>query len=169
MKALLPFCSFLLCFFSACTESQTITFKTAPIPLMASGPLFEGTNTAQGDFSPNIADYLKQQGLALSSLENATLQKVSLTLTDSLNSDLVGEITLQLAADQVDMQKVAVLNPVPAGQTLLTLNVAQEQKKIADLLRQNKMLLVADVNLKKDMESDWQATAVLEFLLTVKK
>ncbi len=169
MKALLPFYGLLLCFFFACTESQTITFKTAPIPLVASGPLFEGTNTAQGDFSPNIADYLKQQGLALSSLENATLQKVSLTLPDSLNSDLVGEITLQLAADQVDMQKVAVLNPVPAGQTQLTLNVAQEQKKIADLLRQNKMLLVADVNLKKDMEADWQATAVLEFLLTVKK
>jgi len=90
-------------------------------------------------------------------------------LPDSLNSDLVSEITLQLAADQVDMQKVAVLNPVPAGQTQLTLNVAQEQKKIAELLQQNKMLLVADVNLKKDLEADWQATAVLEFLLTIKK
>jgi len=90
-------------------------------------------------------------------------------LPDSLNSDLVSEITLQLAADQVDMQKVAVLNPVPAGQTQLTLSVAQEQKKIADLIQQNKMLLVADVNLKKDMDADWQATAVLEFLLTVKK
>jgi len=169
MKAILSFCLILLFFCFACTESQTITFKTPPIPLVAAGPLFEGTNTAQGDFSPNIADYLKQQGLPLSSLENATLQKVSFTLPDSLNSDLVSEITLQLAADQVDMQKVAVLNPVPAGQTLLTLNVAQEQKKIVELLRQNKMLLVADVNLKKDLEADWQATAVLEFLLTIKK
>jgi len=169
MKVLLSFSSFLLCFFFACTESQTITFKTAPIALVASGPLFEGANTAQGDFFPNIADFLKQQGLELSALENATLQTVSLTLPDSLNSDLVSEITLQLAADQVDMQKVAVLNPVPAGQTQLTLSVAQEQKKIADLIQQNKMLLVADVNLKKDMDADWQATAVLEFLLTVKK
>jgi len=169
MKFLPPFLGFLLCFFFACTESQTITFQTAPITLVALGPLFEGTNTAQGDFSPHIADYLKQQGLAPSSLQNATLQKVFLTLPDSLPSDLVSEITLQLAADQVDMQKVAVLNPVPAGQTQLTLSVAQEQKKIADLLQQNKMLLVADVNLKKDMGADWQATAVLEFLLTIKK
>ncbi len=169
MKVLLSFLLYLLCFCVACTESQTITFKTAPITLVASGPLFEGSNTAQGDFSPNIAAFLQQQGLAPSSLQNATLQKVSLVLPDSLHADLVSEITLQLAADQVDMQKVAVLNPVPAGQTQLTLSVAQEQKKIADLLQQNKMLLVADVNLKKDLEADWQATAVLEFLLTIKK
>lgn len=169
MKVILSFCFVLLCFCFACTEPQTLTFKTPPIAMVASGPLFEGTNTAQGDFFPNIADYLKQQGLPLSSLENATLQMVSFALPDSLNSDIVGEITLQLAADQVDMQKVAVLNPVPAGQTQLTLSVAQEQKKIAALLKQNKMLLVADVNLKKDLEADWQATAVLEFLLTIKK
>jgi hypothetical protein len=169
MKVLLLLLGASACLFMACSDSQTLTFKTQPIALVASGPLFEGANTAQGEFMPQLEAYLKQQGLDAKDLQKAELQKVSITLPDSLNSDLLSEVTLQLAADQVDMQKVAVLNPVPEGQTNITLQVAQEQKKIADLLRQNKVLLVADANIKKDLAADWHGEAVLEFLLTLKK
>ncbi len=157
------------CFFTACSDTQIIAFKTPSITLTASGPLFEGANTAQGEFAPQIEAYLRQQGIDPKRLQKAQLQQVHITLPDSLNSDLLSEITLQLAADQVDMQKVAVLNPVPAGQTQLTLQVAQDQQKIVDLLQQNKILLVADANIKKDLDADWHGQVVLEFLLTVKK
>lgn len=157
------------CLFTACMESQTLTFKTQPVNLVASGPLLEGANTAQGEFMPQIAAYLQQQGLDAKNLQQAVLKQVSIVLPDSLNSDLLSELTFQMAADQVDMQKVAVLNPVPAAQTQLSLNVAQEQKKIADLLQQDKVLLVVDANLKKDLDADWHSQVILEFLLTIKK
>jgi hypothetical protein len=169
MKVLLFVLGIYACLLSACSESQTLIYKTQAIKLSATGPLFEGANTAQGEFSPQLEAYLQQQGLDNQALLQAELQKVSIVLPDSLNSDLLSEITFQLAADQVDMQKVAVLNPVPAAQTQLSLKVAEEQKKITDLLRQDKVLLVVDANLKKDLNADWHGQATLEFLLTVKK
>jgi hypothetical protein len=169
MKALLSLFGLAALLLAACGKPQTLSFKTAAIPLSASGPLFEGANTAQGSFTPDIAAFLKQNGLEDATLEKALLKQATIILPDSLNSDLLSEITLQLASDAVDMQKVGVLNPVPPGQLRLDVQVAQEQEKIEDLLQQPSVLLVADVNLKKDQESDWQAQAVLEFTLTVKR
>jgi hypothetical protein len=89
-------------------------------------------------------------------------------LPDSMNSSLLSEITLQLAADQVDMQKVGVLNPVPEGQTKLTLNIAKEQEKIGKILQQADMTFVADVNIKKDTANSLPIKGIFEFKITIK-
>jgi hypothetical protein len=169
MKNLLFLVGFATLFLAACGESHTLTFRTPPVVLTAEGPLFEGSNTAQGQFGPALADFLKQQGYALSDLDEATLTKATLSLPDSLDSDLLSEVTLQLAADQVDMQKVGVLNPVPANQTQLELQTAREQQKIKQLLQQNTVLVVADVNLRADTATNWTATGVFEFSITVNR
>jgi hypothetical protein len=169
MNKLILLTAVLAILLSSCRESHTLTFRTQPIVLTASGPLFEGANTAQGQFNPALADFLKQQGFSIDNLDEALLTKASLVLSDSLNSDLISEVTLQLASDDVDMQKVGVLNPVPANQTQLDMSIAQEQQKIADLLRQNNVLVVADVNLRADTAVDWTAKGTLEFSITVKR
>jgi hypothetical protein len=80
----------------------------------------------------------------------------------------MSEITLQLAADAADMQKVAVLNPVPEGKKSFDLQVAQAQENVEKVLKQNKMTFVADFNAKKEMESDLVLKGKFDFILTVK-
>jgi hypothetical protein len=67
------------------------------------------------------------------------------------------------------MQKVGVLNPVPEGQTALSLQVAQEQKEIAAFLRQPAMTFVADINVKKDTMPDLHLKGIFEFQITVNR
>lgn len=128
MKALLFVFASGIFFLISCTQQEVLTFSTDEVSMLASGPLMEGSNTAKGEFQPALEQWLKEKGASLADVKEARLLKASLTLPDSMNSSLLSEITLHLAAEKADMQKVGVLNPVPEGQTALTLQVAQEQK-----------------------------------------
>jgi hypothetical protein len=105
----------------------------------------------------------------MADVREAKLVKASLILPDSMNSTLISEITLHLAAEKADMQKVGVLNPVPEGQTGLVLQTAQEQKNIADFLRQTSMAFVVDINVKKDTPSDLHLKGIFDFQITLKR
>jgi hypothetical protein len=169
MKVLLFFILLPTLFFLSCSsESKDLVFTTPEIILQADGPLLEGANTAQGNFKSTLAEFLKTTGTSLDKVSEATLIGVTLILPDSMNSSLLSEITLQLAADNVDMQKVGVLNPVPEGQTRLTLNIAKEQEKIGKILQQTDITFVADVNIKKDTASSLPIKGIFEFKITVK-
>lgn len=169
MKALLFFFGFGVFFFAACTQQEALTFNTGEVNMLASGPLMEGSNTAQGEFKPALEQWLKEKGASLADVKEARLLKATLSLPDSMNSSLLSEITLHLAAEKADMQKVGVLNPVPEGQTTLALQVAQEQKNIADFLRQPAMTFVADVNVKTDTMPDLQVKGNFEFQITINR
>jgi hypothetical protein len=154
--------------FSSCSKGREINYSTDEIILTASGPIMEGANTATADFTLALNDFLQKNGSSLAELSDARLQKATLSLPDSLDNGLMSEITLQLAADAADMQKVAVLNPVPEGKKVLELQVAQEQNGVEKILKQNKMTFVADFNAKKEMENDLVLKGKFEFVLTVK-
>jgi hypothetical protein len=169
MKVLLFNLAICTLLFAACAQPETVTFSTGEVSLTASGPLMEGSNTAQGEYTPALEQFLKTKGATLADVTDATLTKATLMLPDSMNSSLISEITLQLAAEKADMQKVGVMNPVPEGQTTLELKTAQEQEKIADFLRQPNMTFVADINIKKDTTPDLNLKGMFEFQITIKK
>jgi hypothetical protein len=154
---------------ASCAKKEILTFSTTEVDLTASGPLMEGSNTAQGEFQPALEAWLKSKGANMTDVTDAKLVKASLSLPDSMNSSLISEITLHLASEQVDMQKVGVLNPVPEGQTALSLQVAQDQKEIAAFLRQPAMTFVADINVKKDTMPDMHLKGIFEFQITVNR
>lgn len=81
---------------------------------------------------------------------------------------MVNEITLQLAADDAPMQKVAVLNPVPQGVRAVALQAAQEQKGIDRFFKQNAMYIVADINLNADHDDNLELKDNFRFEITVK-
>lgn len=154
----------------SCGKVDTVEFKPAPVILTAEGPLFEGSNTAQGVLDgAELEDFLRREGHADAALRSARLVAVRIsTSNDTLTLDDIDGITLQLAAPQVDMQNVAVLNPVPTGQNSVDLRVAAEQEQIASLIRQPALTFVADINLKKDIEADVKVICALVFELDVK-
>lgn len=169
MKVLPLFLLSCALFFVACGSSEVCSFTTEEVSMLASGPLMEGSNTAQGEYQPALEKWLQSKGASMADVREAKLVKASLVLPDSMNSSLISEITLHLAAEKADMQKVGVLNPVPEGQTGLVLQTAQEQKKIADFLRQPSMTFVADINVKKDTMPDLHLKGIFEFQITLNR
>jgi hypothetical protein len=154
----------------SCGKVSTLEFKPAPVTLTAEGPLFEGSNTAQGVLlNAELEALLAKGGYRGAAVKSARLVSAQIfTEADTLTLDNLSEITLQLAAPDVDMQKVAVLNPVPAGSKSAALQVAGEQEKIAKLLLQPALTLVADVNLKQDAEATLAVKCQLVFEINVK-
>jgi hypothetical protein len=155
---------------SSCGKVSTLEYKTAPITLTAEGPLFEGSNTAQGTFSgAELESFLGKSGYSGAAIKSARLVSAQIfTESDTLNLDNISGITLQLAAPNVDMQQLAVLNPVPSGISNVSLQVAAEQEKIISLLRQPDLTCVADINLKQDYEANLALKCLLIFEVKVK-
>jgi hypothetical protein len=155
---------------TSCGKVSTLEYKPALITLTAEGPLFEGSNTAQGILmGAELEAFLGKDGYRGAAIKSARLVSARIfTESDTLTLDNISEITLQMAAPEVDMQKVAVLNPVPAGQMSVNLQVAAEQEKIAKLLQQPALTCVADINLKQDSDANLTVKCELVFEIQVK-
>ncbi|MFN4081895.1 MAG: hypothetical protein ACK4NS_13435 [Saprospiraceae bacterium] len=153
---------------AACASKRTVEYTIADVDLIAEGPLFEGANTAQAthSFDPDkLKDLL---GAYPGQIVAVRLVAAELSLPDTLNFDIANEITLQLAADNAPMQKVAVLNPVPKGARSVALQAAAAQKGVDRLFKQSAMYLVADINLNADHDNDLALRGNFKFEIVVK-
>jgi hypothetical protein len=167
-KTLLLFVAALTILISSCSKGREIIFTTDEITMTASGPIMEGSNTATAEINLQLSDFLQKNATSLAELAAVKLSKATFMLPDTVDTALMSEVTLQLAADNAAMQKVAVLNPVPEGKKIFDLQVAQEQKDLEKTMKQDKVTFVADFNAKKEIESDLVFKGKFEFILTLK-
>jgi hypothetical protein len=152
---------------AACQEAQTLEFSTGEVQLSAEGPLFEGSNTVTGEYASQLESFLGAKGFQLSQLREARLSAASIALPAGDSSARVSQMTFSLVADAVEMQELGVLNPVPEGSGPFALNLAQEQKGVADFLRQPRMTFILDATLPQDRDSSLALTGNFTFSLTL--
>jgi len=146
-----------------CTGAgEKLSLETGKVVLVASGPLYEGSNTATAEWTP------VRESVEGKKITSARVSKIRLTGT-GLYADLFSDITFSLAATGADMCRVGVLNPVAVGDSTWELQVAEEQKNIEDFFKGKPITLVADVNLKRDLEADLNLTAEVVFETEFKK
>jgi hypothetical protein len=169
MRVLLSILLGSILLFSGCSKSRTLSFSIENLPISAEGPLFEGSNTAQGNYEVALEAFLAENGSDLDQLKSIRLKSASLsTSADSLNFDQIKAITLQFASDQTEMVDGGVLNPVPAGQQKVALKMPAEPKNLADFFRQKQFTIVSDLDLKQDQESNLGLLGNFEFEVVVK-
>jgi len=153
----------------SCGKVETYTFSTGDVELTAEGPLFEGANTATGDYTVDLSSFLEEHGAKISDISEAKLKSAQLTILDTLNFNFVNEITLLIAGDVADMQKVGVLNPVPGDQSRVEVQVAQDQSKIAAFFKEAMMTYVVDFNITQDTFIDVRMIGNFEFDISLKQ
>lgn len=146
----------------ACGKTEVITIESQAVSLLEEYPM-EGANTVTGVWSVDLGD------VDASKIKKGKLVSVRFEMESPETTDGLEEVTVQLAASGASMQKVAVLNPVPAGQQTMAPTVADSQANLADLLKQKEITIVADINLKEDIEGELALNAVLTFEIEVKK
>lgn len=146
----------------ACGKTEKVDYSTDEIVLTAEGPLYDGSNTATATWKADMADILGEGKMA-----GARLTAVTITAAEPADLALINDITLQFAGKDVAMQKVAFLNPLPDGSTSVTLQVADEQKGLADFFALSEITIVADLNLKGEYEGNMTLKAKLDFSFDV--
>lgn len=176
MKKLLPifpalFAALLLFGLSQCApaelENQTLSCKN--IEVLASGPLFMGSNTAQGSCRPQLEAWMEGKGLQPTQIRDVRLESATVHLPDTGIGVPLESISLLFAADELDMQTLGVLNPVPENQNPVQINVAEVQKTMIEWLEQPQFTAVLDCGLAEDLMDDLRLTLDLEFSIIVKK
>jgi len=134
--------------------------------LTAEGPLFEGENTAQGVIDlTEILSASDQNAL----FTKAALSKFVLSLPDGSNFDKFSQMTLLIVSATSEMQKVAVINPIPEDAALLSFQIAAEQGGTAALLNGDDLTFVLDFTLKEDLDDDLIFSASYKFEGITKK
>lgn len=152
-----------------CGKSETLLYESGPIQLTAEGPLFEGTNTAQGSWQPGMGEFLKENGATLDQLREARVLSALLSTSDDAGFSGMRSASVMLASDASDMQQVAVLNPFPQEQDSAELTIAGEQKGLAGHLRQEQVTVVADLDIDMDSDEDRHVIGSFTIELTIKR
>ncbi|MEZ4758160.1 MAG: hypothetical protein R2817_15190 [Flavobacteriales bacterium] len=152
---------------SACTDPEHLTFESGPIDLTAAGPLFEGSNTAQGEWNTGLEAYLTEQGHSIGDLREARLTSATIAGADSTGLQGIRSVSVQWMGGAQGMQQMAVRNPLPADSASVRLTVADEQPKLAELLAQGTVTVVADLDLDADSDADRHVIGSFTLELTV--
>lgn len=169
LRHLLPSVLIVVTLLAGCGKSETLLYESGPIPLSAEGPLFEGTNTAQGTWNPGMAAFLKKHGATTDQLREARVLGAMLSGTGEEGFSGIRSISVMLASDASDMQQVAVLNPFPQEQGRAELTVADEQKGLVGHLQQETVTVVADLDLDADSDADRHVIGNFTIELTIKR
>jgi hypothetical protein len=157
----------LLLAFTACSEPERLTFESGPVHLVASGPLFEGSNTAQGEWTTGLEAFLEAGGHQLADLREVRLTRASIAAADSTGLRGIRSVSVQWVGGEQGMHQMAVRNPLPADSNSVALTVAADQPKLADLLRTGTVTVVADLDLDADSDADRHAIGSFTLELTV--
>jgi hypothetical protein len=149
---------------SSCKQAKTSkTLIIENVSLNLEGPLFEGSNTGQSIIEFPLKSFLSENNLKNEDLKEAELTELTIVCNDSTNFNNVQSFTFQFVTDNTAMVKVAFINPIPENANSIQLKIADEQKAIIDLLKQDKFFIVADAIIKTDSETNLELKCNLKF------
>lgn len=165
MKQILPL--FAIALLASCAgEKQQLSYEMNTV-FSFSGPLFEGSNTAEAVVVPVLDSFIKANGLSPEQVASIKISGVSMNI-DSANFDLAQSATLSMASEAAKMQTVAVLNPLPAGAAEIALKGSAENE-LKDYFKEKKFSFVSDLNLRADRDAGFSCKAKVRFDVLVNK
>jgi hypothetical protein len=132
------------------SEGTTHSYSLTAVPILVSGPLMEGPNTAQYEVKmdwTSIGDEVK------GNIKDARLTDAALYKEDGSALQGVSGVVVQLTADDADMEEVAVLNPVPEGSSRIDLQMAAEADA-EDYFEGDAFFIVVDVTMTEELWED---------------
>jgi hypothetical protein len=153
---------------TSCSQLQTHEFSIANIEITADGPLYEGINTATGEYKVDITTFLDSISSKIQNLHRAKLVSARLSLVDSLNFNIVGDVTLLLAGENTEMKSLAFLNPIPEDLKEIQLSLAEEQPKVVNYFKESQITFVVDADILQDTMIDLRMLGTFIFELQTK-
>jgi hypothetical protein len=141
---------------ASCGETIKKTVVAENVTMIEDYP-FEGPNTITGIWEVDL------NGINLEEMDEAKVKSIKMEMVEPGTSTILGDCIMQLAAEGTNMQRVAVLNPIPDDQQSFELSIAEEQENLIDLLKQKEITFVADINLEEEPTSGLSIKTTIEF------
>ncbi len=159
----------LLSLVSCANEANTHKEFIVNTNLIASGPLFEGSNTCQAELSAELSAFLAENDIKKEELVDVTLTSCTVKSGNLDNLDLVESINLQVMSENFPMQNVAVINPIEKGKKEVELKVADLQEQIMPVLQEETCFIIADAIINEDYDDDLNLETKLVFSINYYK
>lgn len=160
----------LLFVFGGCVgETEVMKMTLKGVTLAAEGPLFSGSNTAQGIATPDLEGWLQSKNKTVQGVMDARLVSAVIYAEDSSSIQAISSMAMSFASDMLEMQSVGVLNPVPEGVSSVVVSVADKQKNTLAFLKQPVFTVLLDCDMPEDAEDNLLLSADLEFEITLKQ
>ena len=131
-------------------EGTTHSYSMTAVPILVSGPLMEGPNTAQYEVK---IDWASIGNEVKGNIKDARLTDAALYKEDGSALQGVSGVVVQLTADDADMETVAVLNPVPEGSSRIDLQMSAEADA-EDYFEGDTFFIVVDVTMTEELWED---------------
>lgn len=159
----------LCCLIMACTPSTVQqTYESQEITFTVPGPLFAGANSAQIVMTPPVEE-LVGEGKTMEDIVSIHLESATLTSGDSIPFQYWEGVVLQLVSDNSPMVNAGVLNPIPQGESSISIKGSAESE-LSEVVKDGTFYIVADINLAEDMmDSNLEFTGAFTFSIDVKE
>jgi hypothetical protein len=120
---------------SACGSGSKKELRKIKVDLKTDGPLYSGSNTATGTWSPALEENTE--------VSAARFTSVRFRCEDTILAGNVDNMVLQLAAPNAEMRKVAFFKGKASGNEV-SLQLADDQDDIRDFFRGQEVTFVVD-------------------------
>jgi len=160
MKYSLFLSALFLIFLSSCGTEIKKNYIINDVKLFAEGPLFDGPNTLQANYSLDLASV--DPALVQENIKSVKLVKAQISTSDSLGFDRIRSLVFQATSADVGLQQLAVINPIPKElkTAILTPSSIADMK---ELFRQKQITLILDADLEGDLEENLEYLGNFEF------
>jgi len=152
--------------FSSGGPEHTKTFKLENIEFMYSGPLFEGSNTAQYVAKINLKEILGADYEEGMEIDEAALKKAVVEIVEPEGCTDISSFVVSLASDNPDlaMQELAVVNPIKSYGGKIKLKPSPSADA-TDYFAEKSVYVVLDASFLKDVDANVLVKGTFEFEL----
>lgn len=152
-----------LFFFSSCGTITTLEIPNQKITVKATGPLFEGVNTAIANF--NFKDLLPEN-TDLKDIHSAKIQDFKLVPIGDEFPENKG-FTALLASPNSSMQEFGFSSALKTDES--NFKLAENQEFLIEILKDSSQTLVIDFTLTEDLYDNLEFEAEIKWSIQLKK
>ncbi len=150
MKNYLKNISMLVAFIIICTscsvETETHIIETPVLELKATGPLFQGSNTATVTWEYKLKELFPEISNEIV-IEEARVKTIKIIPKDNIDYPALGKVVMEMKPKNTNMTRVGLLENNFDINKSNSLNVAEIQEDFNEAFKDEKLTFVADFDL----------------------
>lgn len=148
--------------FSCSVETETHTVETPVLELKATGPLFQGSNTATATWKYSLEELFPEINDEIV-IENTRVTSIKMIPKPDLNYPNMGKVIMEMKPKETNMLRIGLLeNNFIKGQSN-SLSVAAVQEDFDKAFKDGRLTFVADFDL---LEEDYYDDLSFDLIVT---
>lgn len=161
---------FTLALITSCSvETETHTIETPVLELKATGPLFQGSNTATATWKYSLEDLFPEINNEVI-IENARVTSIKIIPRPDVNYPDMGKVIMEMKPKEANMLRIGLLETNFKNDKSNTLSVAAVQEDFNKAFKDGRLTFVADFDLlDEDYYDDLNFDLIVTFKIFTRK